>query len=311
MVTADREISATRVFDAPRELVFKMWTDPKHVDQWWGPRGFSTKTKKMEFKPRGVWEHIMHGPDGTEYPNWIEYLEIVEPKRLVYDHGSNPKFQVTVKFEDIGGKRTKLTMRMVFETAQLRDATAKKFGAVEGLGQTLDRLAEQVGMKENADRPFVISRVFDAPRTMMWKAWTERDQLMQWFGPKGFKITTANLDFTPGGIFHYCMQGPDGKEMWGKFVYREIIKPEQIVLVNSFSDEKGGMTRHPFSANWPREMLTTTTLVEHDRKTTLSIQWEPLNATAEERATFNAARDGMKMGWTGTFEQLSEYLGER
>ena len=159
-------------------------------------------------------------------------------------------------------------------------------------------------------KPFVISRTFDAPRDRVWKAWTDREQLMQWFGPKGFKMTTANLDFRPGGTFHYCLQTPDGKEMWGKFVYRVIEAPKRIVLVNSFSDEKGGLTRHPMSATWPLEMLSTTTLVEEGGKTKLTIEWSPLNPTDEERQTFESAHAGMQQGWTGTFEQLADYLSK-
>ena len=160
------------------------------------------------------------------------------------------------------------------------------------------------------ERPFVFSHIFDAPRERVWKAWTERKSLMQWFGPKGFKMTTANLDFRPGGTFHYCLQTPDGKEMWGKFVYRVIEAPKRIVLVNSFSDEKGGLTRHPMSATWPLEMLSTTTLVEEGGKTKLTIEWSPLNPTDEERQTFESAHAGMQQGWTGTFEQLADYLSK-
>jgi uncharacterized protein YndB with AHSA1/START domain len=157
-------------------------------------------------------------------------------------------------------------------------------------------------------KEFVITRTFDAPRELVWKAWTERDHLMKWFGPKGFVISTAKLDFRPGGTFHYAMRGPDGKEMWGKFVYREIVAPEKIVLINSFSDEHGNITRHPMSATWPREMLSTSIFTEHQGKTTITLKWIPINATAEELATFDAARDGMRQGWTGTFDQLAEYL---
>jgi len=159
-------------------------------------------------------------------------------------------------------------------------------------------------------KPFVISRTIEASRDKVWKAWTERDQLLQWFGPKGFQMTTARLDFRPGGSFHYCLRGTDGKEMWGKFVYREIVAPEQIVMVNSFSDEKGGITRHPFSATWPLENLTIATLVEEGGKTTLTIEWYPLNPTSEEQKTFDGAHEGMKQGWGGTFDQLAAYLAK-
>jgi uncharacterized protein YndB with AHSA1/START domain len=157
-------------------------------------------------------------------------------------------------------------------------------------------------------KPFIISRTFDAPRERVWKAWTERERLMQWFGPKGFLMPTAKLDFRPGGSFHYCLQTPEGKEMWGRFAYREIAAPERIVLVNSFSDRDGGVTRHPFAATWPLEMLSTTTFAEKDGKTSITIEWLPINPTEAERKTFDGAHDGMKQGWSGTFDQLSEYL---
>ena len=161
-----------------------------------------------------------------------------------------------------------------------------------------------------AIKPFVISRTFDVPCERIWKAWTERDELMQWFGPKGFKMINAKLDFRPGGIFHYCLQSPDGKEMWGKFVYREIAALERIVLVHSFSNEAGGITQHPMAPTWPREMLSTFMLEDQGGKTTAQIEWIPLNPTEEERKTFDSSHEGMKQGWSGTFDQLNEYLAK-
>ena len=163
-------------------------------------------------------------------------------------------------------------------------------------------------MTGKSDKEFVITREFDAPRELVWKAWTERDRLMQWFGPKGFTMVVATLDFRPGGVFHYCLRSASGQEMWGKFVYREIVPPERIVWVHSFADEKGSVTTHPMSPNWPREMLSTATLTERDGRTTVTIRWVPINPTEAERQTFDTNLDGMRMGWTGTFEQLEEYL---
>jgi uncharacterized protein YndB with AHSA1/START domain len=164
--------------------------------------------------------------------------------------------------------------------------------------------------EKTAPKEFIITRTVNAPRDLVWKAWTQRDRLMQWFGPKGFTMTTATLDFRPGGALHYCLVTPDGKEMWGKFVYREIHPQDLIVWVNSFSDKAGGLTRHPFAPHWPREMLTRTTFTEDNRKTTITIHWSPLNATPEEIKTFNTSFDGMTQGWTGTFEQLDAYLAK-
>ena len=141
--TADREITATRVITAPRERVFTMLTDPKHVAQWWGPRGFTTTTLEMNVRPGGVWRFVMHGPDGRDYQNKIVYIEILKPERLVYSHVSGPHFRMTATFAEQGDETT-LTARMLFESAAQRDKVAKEFGAVEGLNQTLDRLEEQL-----------------------------------------------------------------------------------------------------------------------------------------------------------------------
>jgi len=156
--------------------------------------------------------------------------------------------------------------------------------------------------------PFVISRVLDAPRDKVWKAWTEVERLKQWWGPKGFSVSHCTVDLRPGGLMHYCLRSPDGHDIWGRFVYRDIAKPERLVWVNSFSDEKGGVTRHPMSPGWPREMLTTVSFAEHKGGTLVTVQWIPIDATEEERRTFDAGRDSMKQGWTGTFEQLEQYL---
>ena len=159
--------------------------------------------------------------------------------------------------------------------------------------------------------PFVISRVFDAPRDKVWKSWTEAERLKQWWGPKGFVVTHCKIDLRPGGIMHYCLRMPDGKEMWGKFVYREIVKPERLVWVNSFSDKDGGTTVHPMSPNWPREMLSTATFEVQGSKTKLTVQWLPLDtSSAVERKTFDEGRESMKMGWTGTMDQFAAYLAK-
>src|SRR6266540_2052694 len=164
--------------------------------------------------------------------------------------------------------------------------------------------------KKSMDREFVITRVFDAPRERVFKAWTESDHLTQWWGPKGFTVLSCKVDLRPGGVMHYCLRGPDGRDMWGKFVYRDIVKPERLVFVNSFSDEKGGVTRHPLAPDWPLEMLSTVTFAEQDGRTKLIVQWVPLNATESERQAFEAGRSSMEQGWTGTLDNLANYLAK-
>ena len=164
---------------------------------------------------------------------------------------------------------------------------------------------------KKADEPFIISRVFDAPRERVWQAWTEVEHVKHWWGPKGFTVTHCKLDLRPGGLGHYCLRGPDGNEMWGKFAYREIVKPERLVWVNSFSDKDGGTTVHPMSPTWPREMLTTVNFEAQGAKTKLTVQWVPLDGSTElECKTFDEGRESMKIGWTGTLEQFIAYLAK-
>jgi uncharacterized protein YndB with AHSA1/START domain len=157
---------------------------------------------------------------------------------------------------------------------------------------------------------FVISRTFDAPVERMFKAWTEADRLKAWFGPKGFTMPTCKQDLRPGGTFLYCLQSPQGEKMWGKFVYREIAPPARLVFVNSFSDEKAGVTRHPFSPTWPLELLSTITFAAHGAKTTVTVRWATIAPSEVEAQTFKDGHDAMKQGWTGTLDQLRDYLAK-
>lgn len=458
----ERELSFTRIYDAPCELVWKAWTNPEQIVKWWGPDGFTTTTSKMEVKPGGVWRFVMHGPDGRDYQNLITYHEVVEHECLVYSYGDvvekglEPiRFELTVTFERQEGK-TKLTMRSLFPTVKQRDWVIKEYKADEGASQTLARLSghlakepfvmgrtfnapvaavwnaitdkEQMNkwyfgnlesfkpepgfqtqfnvhhndknylhiwkvtdvvpgkkityswkyanspgesfvtfelfdegnktrlelthagletflpennpdyskanfvegwtaligssLKEFLEKPqlfketkmtknnpeFTIDRTFDAPRELMWKAWTTPELMAKWWGPKGVSIGRYTMDFRVGGIYHYSMKSPDGSVMWGKFVYSEIVNQEKIVFVSSFSDEQGNITRHPFSQNWPLEMLSTITFSGQEGKTRVAVHWVPLNATDEERKAVADAMAGMQQGWTGTFERLEEFL---
>ena len=161
------------------------------------------------------------------------------------------------------------------------------------------------------DQTFIISRVFEAPRHLVFAAFTEAERMKHWWGPKGFTVVKSDMDLRPGGIYHYCLRSPDGALMWGKFVYREIVRPERIVLIDSFSDEKGGTTRHPMSPGWPPQMLSVFEFQEEGtNRTRFTVKWSPYEATEAEAATFNAGMASMNQGWSGTFEQLAEYLAK-
>ena len=159
---------------------------------------------------------------------------------------------------------------------------------------------------------FVISRVFDAPRELLWKCFTEPERMKQWWGPKGFKVIASKMDLRPGGSYHYGMKAPDGSAMWGKMVFREITPPERMVFINSFSDEAGGTTRHPLHQSWPLLMLSVFTFEDQPGgKTKFTVRWSPHEATEEERKTFDGNHDSMRQGWGGTMDQLAGYLAKK
>jgi uncharacterized protein YndB with AHSA1/START domain len=309
--TADREIATSRVFDAPRDLVWQAWTDPKHLAHWYGPNGFTVTSHEMDVRPGGVWRLTMHGPDGTDYPNLTRYVEVVRPERLVYEHGSaerdEDRFDVTVTFTDEGAGKTRVSMRMVCATRERRDRFVNVFGALQGNRQTMDRLETHLAL---ADGPkLVLTRTFDAPRDLVWKAWTEAARLSGWWGPKGFSWAGGTMDLRPGGIFHYGLTTPDEKAtMWGRFVYREVVEPSRLVFVVSFSDVNGGVTLHPMAADWPLEVLNVLTFEESGGKTTLTIEGLPLHASEAERRAFEAGIGSMEKGFGGTMDQLVAFL---
>jgi uncharacterized protein YndB with AHSA1/START domain len=160
------------------------------------------------------------------------------------------------------------------------------------------------------EQEFSISREFNAPRLLVWKALTEADRLAQWWGPKGCNIRVAKLDVRPGGIFHYAMAWQPGRDMWGRFIYREVEAPEKLVYVSSFSDPNGGITRAPFKDTFPLEVSNVLTLSESGGKTTMTLHGHPLDAGEAERKTYLDMFGSMQQGFSGTFEQLDAYLAK-
>ena len=140
----DNQITHTRVLDAPRDLVWEVWTDPEHIKEWWGPMGFTVTNDSMEVKSGGSWKFMMHGM-GKDFPNVIKYKEVKKPSLLTYHHGGEKddkySFDVTVTFEALGNK-TLLTMRSIFQSAEILDQLNKAVNAFEGGKQTLNRLEE-------------------------------------------------------------------------------------------------------------------------------------------------------------------------
>ncbi len=317
-------IIITRTFSAPRELVWRAWTDPDHVGNWWGPAGFTTTTHSMDFRPGGSWNYTMHGPDGQDYGNRMEYIEIDEPSRLVYSLGGKVSdnavcFRSEVTFEAVGddGRSTKVTLRSTFPTQEARDLVINNYGAVEGGKQHLANLEDYVASMSAGDGhqpPFSISHAFHASREKVWEAWTKQEHLLQWFGPKGSTLQSAKLDLRIGGMFHYHMSHPNGMELWGRWVFQSINPPDKLVFISSFSNASGEITAAPFEGlgDFPLEVLTTVTLMDHagiSKGTVVVIEAQPIRSTPAQRDFFASFHGSMHQGWTGTMQQLAGFLG--
>lgn len=308
---SDREIIITRVFNAPRELVFKVCTDPKLIPQWWGPRNLTTTVDKMDVRPGGVWRFVHRGPDGSEFAFNGVYREIVPPERIVetFEFEGMPGHVMTetATFDERDGKTT-LTIREVFQTVEDRDGMLKS-GMEKGLAETHDRLAEllerlqKATMGTSSGRDIVIERLFDAPRELVWKAWTDPERLRRWWGPQGFTAPSAKLDLRVGGKYLFCMRAPDGKDYWSTGVYREVVPMERIVCTDSFADEKGNVvpaTHYGMSRDFPLEMLVTVTFEEQDGKTKMTLRHAGIPAGPD--------RAGADQGWNQSFDKLAEDL---
>ena len=152
------------------------------------------------------------------------------------------------------------------------------------------------------------THTFNAPREPVFKALTNSEHLMNWWGPKGWTFKVSKSEFRPGGVFHYSQRPADGDVMWVKFVYSEMIAPEKIVYTSFFSDEEGNTVRALFDANWPMEISNTITLSEDEDKTTLTMIVAPVSPTEEEIKTFEDSKEMAQEGYSGTFDQLDEYL---
>jgi uncharacterized protein YndB with AHSA1/START domain len=157
--------------------------------------------------------------------------------------------------------------------------------------------------KEFVENEIVITRVIDAPRSRIFKTWTEPEHLTRWWAPDGCTTPFCKVDLRPGGRFHYCMRLPDGREIWAIGIYRHIVEPERIVYVDSFADENGNPippTHYGMSADHPAESLVTVTFAEQAGKTKLTVRHAIPEAIKD--------REDTQKGWTQMFDRLANYL---
>lgn len=286
---AEPVLVITRVFHAPRELVFKAWTEARHLKHWWGPKGFNVGVAELDLRPGGICHFSMRSPDGIEMWGKFTYREIVAPERLVYTisfadaEGNTVRapFSATfpleylnvLTFSEQDGKTT-LTMQAtpVATSEEERKTFESMFKSMQqGFGGTFDQLdAYLANAAAIADREIVLTRVFDAPRELVFKAWTDPVHVPKWWGPNGFTVTTHEIDVREGGVWRFIMHGPDGANYPNKIVYKEIVRPERLVYAHG-GDGEGASD--PFQV--------TVTFAEQAGKTHLTMQM--LFATAAQR----------------------------
>lgn len=307
----ENELYLVRYYDAPVSAVWDAWTDPAQAAKWWGPRGFTITTHEKDFRVGGFWSYTMHGPDGVDYPNKTIYHEIEHHAKMVYDHGGSddhpPLFRVTVLFSQENAK-TKMKMTMTLPSKEAAAQTQQFIKDANGYS-TWDRLGEYLEKEADGKESFIINRSFDAPIDVVFDAWTDPKQLVQWLAPKGADMKFIEADIRTGGKSSYQM-GNEMFTMYGRASYIKVERPHTLVYTQQFCDKDGNISRHPMAPTWPETMLTQVTFTATEPNQTLvTVHWEVTGpATPEEMLTFINARSNMNGGWTGSFDKLEHCL---
>jgi uncharacterized protein YndB with AHSA1/START domain len=316
-----KDLIIIRLFDASRELVWKAWTESERVMRWWGPKGFTAPVSKIDLRVGGEYLNCMRSPEGKDYWSKGVFREIVVHERLVMtdsfaDENGNTvpasyygmskdyplEMLITVIFEELDGNngKTKITLR---HSGMPSDTDSK--GAGQGWNESFDKLAEYLETERliisgknvpkfefPSDREVRITRIFDAPRELVFKASLDPDLLSQWWGPKRYTTTVEKMDVKPGGVWRFIQHDQAGNKYAFNGVYREIVPPEREVHTFEFE----GMPGHV--------LLETSTFEEFEGKTKLTVS--DLFQSVEDRdGMFNS---GMKEGATESMERLEELL---
>jgi uncharacterized protein YndB with AHSA1/START domain len=292
----DCEIVGVRYFVTSPEKVYAAFADPARLARWWGPTGFTNTVEKLDLRPGGEYSITMHGPDGKDYPNESVFVEVEPARRVVYDHlRPMHRFLMTQTYEEIENQ-TQLTWRMRFESAE--ECERVRQFVVPANEQNFDRLAEElrrVGDETTADREIVVSRAFDAPRELVFEAWTKPEHVARWWGPNGFTTTTESMDVRPGGVWKYLMHGPDGTDYPNRIEYINVERPARLVFLHG-----SGPDRTPGA-----DFHTTATFDEIGGKTVVTMRSVFPTAALREIVVrdFKAIEGGKQ-----TLARLAEYV---
>jgi uncharacterized protein YndB with AHSA1/START domain len=298
---SDREILMTRIFDAPRDLVFEAMTKAEHVKRWWGPCSMTAEVCEIDFRVGGAWRYVLHASDGKKVEFTGVYKEIAAPERFVsserYHEPSvgNPEWQTTLTLEDLGNGKTKMTSRVLHPSKEQRDGHLNS-GMEHGAAETFDRLNTLVTRQATMmERSLEIVRMFDAPRELVYECWTDCKHMTQWWGPEVFTNHSCKLDVRPGGAWQIVMRSPDGQDFGCRGIYSEVGPPERLAFTNDAVDQNGNALLKGF---------TTVQFEAHGNKTKLT-----LRTRAEGLVEFAPMMlKGMEQGWTGSLNKLAAHI---
>lgn len=296
---AEHRLVITRTFDAPRELVWDTWTQREHLLAWLCPKDFVVLFAQGDVRPGGKWRSGMQAPDGSQYIAGGAYRELKQPHRLVFTHAweknqyeSGVETLVTVTLRDAGNGKTEMTFEQVgFDTVESRD------GHEGGWSEAFDNLGAHLGA---ADRELVITRTFDAPRELVWQAWTRPEHIAKWLGPGPFTVRVDEYDLRVGGQWRYVMIGPDGTEYPSLGQFREVLPPCRLVT----TDEFGEGFDQVMDVDLPTGIVTTVVFEDLGDRTQVTIRMS--HPTVEDRIKHENM--GVMPGWNATLDKLGELL---
>ena len=276
---SEREMGIQRLVKAPIDLVWKVWTSPEHIKHWWGPEGFTNTISGMDVRPGGVWEFVMHGPDGTDYKNKHIYKEVVKPTKLVLEHVTAPKFLMTVTFED-RGDQTLVDIHSLFESAEQLREVIKVFKADVGMRQNAERMENYVcdlSRNDFMNEPIIVERIYNAPIENVWNAITDKNEMKKWY----FDLS----EFRPevGFEFQFYGEGRKGEKYLHLCKIIDVIPGKKISYTWRYDNYEGNS-------------VVTFELFEEGNKTRLKLTHSGVESFKANGPDF--AIESFTQGWT-------------
>jgi uncharacterized protein YndB with AHSA1/START domain len=291
---SDREILMVRDFEAPRALVWEMFTKPEHVRQWWGCKHLEVTVCEIDLRVGGEYRYVGRMPNGNLCPFKGVHHEIVYPEKIVFteifdvDVARDHPSLVTTTFTETNG-RTTVRILCTYDSKETRDIVIGS-GMEHGAAAGYDKIEEMLG----ALAQITVTRELAAPRSLVWKAWTEPAQFAKWYGPTGFTVPRIELDVRPGGAIRCDMRGPNTPVMTTFGTFTDVVEPERLGFTLR-AEDNGVITF---------EMLHVVTFADRGNTTLLTLQVHVLRPTgAVARMLAGAER-----GWTQAFDKLGELV---